>query len=92
MQQIVVPESKGAIVVLPGNNSSERIVRFSVPADKRTAQLAIYDLSGRVVQLFCLEGLSSGVDYYQPVTVPGNRGIYIVRLSAEGVSLSAKLL
>ena len=92
VQQIVVPESKGAITVLPGNSSSERIVRFSVPADKRTAQLAIYDLSGRIVCLCSLEGLSSGVDYYQPVTVPGNRGIYIVRLSAEGVSLSAKLL
>ncbi len=92
VQQITAPESKGGIAVLQGNTASERIVRFSLPEDKRAAQLELYDLSGRIVRLIPLTGLSSGMDYYQPVELPDGGGIYIVRLSAEGFSLSAKLL
>ncbi len=91
-QQIIAPESKGAIAVLSGNNGSERIVRFSVPMDIKRAELALYDLSGRVVCRIPLEGLASGMDYYQPVQVPSDGGMYIVRLSAGEFSISAKML
>ncbi len=91
VQQITAPESKGAIEVLAGNASSERIVRFSVPVDVRKAGLEVYDLAGHLVRSIPLSALSTGVDYYQPVDISGLNGLYIVRLSAGGFSVAAKL-
>ncbi len=91
-QQITAPDSKGAIAVLPGNNASEAVVRFSVPRDLKRAELTVFDLAGRVICRLPLTGLTEGMDYYQPLSLGALRGMAIVRISADGFSLSAKLL
>ena len=91
-QQITAPDSKGSIAVLPGNNASEAVVRFSVPRDLKRAELTVFDLAGRVICRLPLTGLTEGMDYYQPLSLGALRGMAIVRISADGFSLSAKLL
>ncbi len=91
-QQITAPDSKGSIAVLPGNNASEAVVRFSVPRDLKRAELTVFDLAGRVICRLPLAGLTEGMDYYQPISLGALRGMAIVRISADGFSLSAKLL
>ena len=91
IQQVASPDSKGGISVLPGGYASERIIRFSVPEDVREAGMTVYDVSGRAVRYIPLSGLTSGVDYYQPLDMSGANGIYIVRISADTFSFAAKL-
>ena len=91
-QQITAPDSKGSIAVLPGNNASEAVVRFSVPRDLKRAELTVFDLAGRVICRLPLTGLTEGMDYYQPLSLGALRGMAIVRISADGFALSAKLL
>lgn len=91
VQQIVAPESNGRVQVLSGNNAWERIIKFSVPADA-TAEMVIYDLNGQMVQRVSLTHLTSGVDYYQPVSVSSMNGMYVVRIAAGGFSASEKFV
>lgn len=91
IQQVASPDSKGGISVLPGGYASERIIRFSVPEDVREAGMTVYDVSGRAVRYIPLSGLTSGVDYYQPLDMSGANGIYIVRISADTFFFAAKL-
>ena len=91
VQQIVAPESNGGVQVLSGNNAWERIIKFSVPADA-TAEMVIYDLNGQMVQRVSLTHLTSGVDYYQPVSVSGMSGMYVVRIAAGGFCASEKFV
>ena len=91
VQQIVAPESRGALRVLADNNGAERVVCFSVPTDT-SAELLVYDLSGNVVKHICLPNLTSGVDYYQPLDVSSWSGLYVVRVVTGTFSLSEKML
>jgi hypothetical protein len=89
-QVIINPEKNGSIDVIAGNSANERIVRFSVPNAVAEAELAIFDLSGRLVQRIPLTHLSYGAEYYQPLEMPEGNGLYIVRLTAGTYSASAK--
>jgi hypothetical protein len=89
-QVIVNPEKKGSMDVIAGNSANERIVRFSVPNAVAEAELAIFDLSGRMVQRIPLSHLSYGAEYYQPLEMPEGNGLYVVRLTAGTYSASAK--
>ena len=90
VQQIIAPESKGEITVMGGNKDSECVVRFSVPTDMPSAQLTVYDISGRAVTSVALTRLTHGVDYYQPIDLSTVNGLFIVRLSSPSFSLATK--
>ena len=91
VQQIVAPESRGGLAVLPGNFFSERILRFSVPTEG-TASIMIIDLSGRIVSRLTLSHLTSGVEYYHPVNVSGLKGMYVAHLTFADYTTSEKFL
>ena len=89
-QVIVDPDKKGSLSVLAGNTANERIVRFSVPTDANRVELTVFDISGRVVRRIPLSHISSGAEYYQPLDIPSGNGLYIIRLTADWYSVSAK--
>ena len=89
-QVIVNPEKQGSMDVIAGNSANERIVRFSVPNAVAEAELALFDLSGRMVQRIPLSHLSHGAEYYQPLEMPEGNGLYVVRLTAGTYAASAK--
>jgi len=91
VQQIVAPQSNGSLAILLGNNSAERIIRFSVPSDVN-AHIAIYNIAGQLVNSMTLAHLTSGVDYYQPINVADMSGVYIVNIEAGTFKTAAKLI
>ncbi len=91
VQQIITPESNGALAVMLGNTQAERIVRFSVPTNS-SAEITIYDISGRMVNNIVLSHLTNGVEYYQPVSTNGMSGMYIVRLNAGTFTATKKFI
>lgn len=90
-QQIIVPESRGSLEVLMGNNASEQIIKFSVPVDS-DARLSVYDMNGGLVESVHVGSVTYGVEYYQPLSVSGMYGMYLVRLSAGSFCTTARLL
>ena len=90
MQQIVSPQSRGALTVMPGNHDGERIIRFSVPCDG-DADLTVWDIRGNIVHRSGLPRLTSGVDYYLPLDLNTLQGLFILRLTSPGQSLTAKI-
>lgn len=90
-QVIVNPDKNGSIDVIAGNSATERIIRFSVPADAASAEISVWDLSGRQVSHIGLSHISSGADYYQPIEMPTGSGLYVVRLTAGSYSVSTKI-
>ena len=91
VQQIIAPESLGALDILQGNDETERILRFSVPADG-SAQIAVYDLSGRVVYRRQVTNLAAGVEYYYPLDVTAFHGMHVVHLLSGHFHTAAKLV
>lgn len=90
-QVIVNPDKNGSIDVIAGNSATERIIRFSVPADAASAEISVWDLSGRQVSHIGLSHISSGAEYYQPIEMPAGSGLYVVRLTAGSYSVSTKI-
>ena len=90
-QVIVDPDKKGSIAVLAGNAPAERIIRFSVPTDVESAEMALFDVSGRVIRRIALSQISSGAEYYQPIEMPDGNGLYVIRLTAGKYTVSAKI-
>ncbi len=91
VQQIIAPESLGALDILQGNDETERILRFSVPADG-SAQIAVYALSGRVVYRRQVTNLAAGVEYYYPLDVTAFHGMHVVHLLSGHFHTAAKLV
>lgn len=91
IQQIIAPESLGSLEVLQGNDAGERIIRFSVPADG-VAQIAVYDLSGRVVYLQTVSHLTAGVEYYYPLNTQAFHGMHVVHLRSGHFQTAAKFV
>ena len=90
-QVIVDPDKNGSLDVIAGNSATERIIRFSVPTDAARAEIALYDISGRLVRRMELSQVSSGAEYYQPLEFPAGSGLYVIRLTAGEYNASAKM-
>ena len=89
VQQITAPESQGTLAIMQGNTETERIIRFSVPADG-ACEIEVYDITGRKISTLNLTHLTTGVEYYYPVNVSNVSGMYIVSLRSNTYRTVAK--
>jgi len=90
-QQIIAPESHGAITMQLGNSAGEQVAVFSVPADA-DARIVIYGLNGSLLRTIPVGPVTYGVDYYQPISVAGLSGMYLVQIQAGNFRTATRMI
>ncbi len=90
-QQITAPESHGALNLMTGNMPGEPVARFSVPTDAE-AMLSVYDIGGRIVRNIAIGAVTDGIDYYQPISIEGLQGMYLLHLQAGNYHTAVRMM